>query len=202
VGGVLSTSIPPSVAVAPLPAASFAAPEAFWSSPSPSVSGPATCAMPESASVALKLTTTSPPYHPSAFAARSAAAATSGAVLSMLTDAGSVAVLPALSVAVPTTIWSSPSVDTTRPGLQDSMPDTASLHWNVTLTSSLCQPAALASGSSVWPIVGELPSMRTTTCLGASALPAWSTLQNSSSCVPSPSTSTAVPLCCAPPSSR
>ncbi len=59
--------------------------------------------MPDRASAHTKLTSTSASYQPLVFGARSAAAEIVGGVRSMLTDASSVALLPASSTAVPVT---------------------------------------------------------------------------------------------------
>ena len=131
---------------------------------------------------ARKETVTSPSYQPAALAARSAEPLTLGAVLSRFTIAGSVAVLPALSVAVPVTSWASPSSATTWSGVHDAMPETASAQVNLTVTSLLFQPLAFGAGASVCEIVGVLPSIFTSTVLCASSLPALSTLQYSSVC--------------------
>ncbi len=128
-----------------------------------------------------------------AFGARSTAAAIFGSVLSMLTCAWSVAVLPALSVAVPVTFWSLPSSDTTCSGVQDAMPEVASSHLNDTVTAPRFQPLT-ATGDCVWLIFGEVPSILTSTVLCFSALPALSTLQYSSVWMPSPLIATLVPL--------
>ena len=60
--------------------------------------------MPDRPSTQVKVTSTGALYQPLALAGRSAAAMIVGAVSSRLTDAGSVALLPALSTAVPVTI--------------------------------------------------------------------------------------------------
>ena len=72
---------------------------------------------------------------------------------------------------------------------------------NFTVTSELFQPVAFAAGDSVCEIVGEVPSILTSTVLCVSSLPALSTLQYSSVCVPLPAMATSVPLFAAPPSS-
>ena len=69
-----------------------------------------------------------------------------------------VAVLPALSVAVPDTICSWPSVLTRREGGQDAMPDPASLHVKPTCTSERFHPALLAAGEAAAVIVGGVVS--------------------------------------------
>src|SRR3954467_1450164 len=98
----------------------------------------------------------------------------------MLTVAGSVAVLPAVSTAVPVTVWLAPSPVTVWGAVQLAMPD--KLDWSsqlkVTVTSVLFQPLPLAAGSWVWPIVGGVLSILTWISLWASLLPALSTLQN------------------------
>ena len=144
---------------------------------------------------------TSSLYQPAPLAARSAEPLMVGAVLSRLTIAGSVAVLPALSVAVPVTTWPAPSSATTLSAVHEAMPDSASSHSNVTVTSELFQPCAFAAGVSVCEIVGEVPSILTSTVLCVSSLPALSTLQYSSVCVPLPAMATSVPLFAASPSS-
>ncbi len=162
--------------------------------------------MPDSPSVQAYVTVTSALYQPRplaarfAFGARSAAAVIAGSVLSMLTSALSVAVLPALSVAVPVTVWSSPSVEITLSAVHEAMPEVASAQTNFTVTFVRFQPLAFASGDCVWLIVGDVPSILTVTVLCASALPALSTLQYSSECVPSPLIATLVPLCIGAPS--
>src|SRR5687767_8035813 len=102
-----------------------------------------------------------------------------GAVLSTLTVAGSFAVLPALSVAVPMTTWSSPSVVTVLGPVQLAMPDRVawSSHSKVTVTLVLFQPSKLATGSRLCVIVGLLLSILTVTVLTSSMLPALSTDQ-------------------------
>ncbi len=102
-GAVLSTLMPVTPALALLPAASVAVPLALWFAPSPSVCDAGQTSTPESVSPQVKLTVTSALYQPLPLATRSGAALIVGAVLSMLTVARSVAVLPALSTAVPVT---------------------------------------------------------------------------------------------------
>src|SRR3712207_4808701 len=124
-----------------------------------------------------------------------------GFVLSMLTAAGSVAVLPALSLTVPVTACALPSEVTVCGPVQLATPDSASEQVNVTVTFSLFQPSALAAGLWVWPMVGEVLSMPKLTVCAASVLPAASTLQNFKVWLPSAVTGTLVPSTCAPPSS-
>src|SRR5919199_1012480 len=89
-----------------LPAASLAVPLTLWLAPSASVCGAGQVAIPDRLSAQVKPTVTSALYQPLALAARSAAALMVGAVLSMLTRTGSLAVLPALSTALPLASWS------------------------------------------------------------------------------------------------
>src|SRR5262249_24437428 len=104
VGGVSSTLRCCAVAVSPLPAESTAVPIALWSAPSPMVRGAVHTAIPESASSHVYATLTSALYQPFWFATRSASHVIDGLVLSTLTIAVSPAELPALSVAVPSTV--------------------------------------------------------------------------------------------------
>ena len=104
---------------------------------------------------------TSALYQSFAFGARSRAESIVGLVLSMLTVAGSVVLLPALSVAVPMTDWFWPSVETGWGVVQLAIPDSGSAHVKVTVTFVLFQPLRFASGAWVWPIVGADLSIRT-----------------------------------------
>ena len=124
-----------------------------------------------------------------------------GLVLSMLTAAGSVAVLPTLSVTVPVTACALPSVLTVCGPVQLATPESASEQVNVTVTFSLFQPSVFAAGLWVWPMVGEVLSMPKLTVCGASLLPATSVLQNFRVWLPSAVTGTLVPGVCVPPSS-
>ena len=67
----------------------------------------------------------------------------------MLTVAGSVAVLPALSVAVPVTGWPLPSLVTVCGPVQLASPDSASAQENVTVTLPLFQPLTFGGGDWV-----------------------------------------------------
>jgi hypothetical protein len=69
----------------------------------------------------------------------------SGGVRSRLTVTAAVAVLPALSRAVPETGWSAPSTATTTEGGQNATPDSPSSHPKAT-TSSRCQPRSFGGG--------------------------------------------------------
>src|SRR6266567_546385 len=99
-------------------------------------------ATPDRLSPHMKCTVTSALYQLLAFGSRSGAALMVGGVLSMLTVATSVAVLPALSTALPCTGWFWPSVVTVCGVVQLAMPDCPAClsHRNVTLTSVLFQP--------------------------------------------------------------
>src|SRR4051794_8796264 len=104
VGAVLSTLTAGVVTEALLPAVSVAVAVSVWSLPSPNVWARSWLLMPERESDAVYVAVTSSPYQPLAFGAGSASTLMTGLVLSMLTAAGSVAVLPALSVTVPVTV--------------------------------------------------------------------------------------------------
>src|SRR4051795_8660896 len=97
-----------------------------------------------------------------------------GLVLSMLTAAGSVAVLPASSLTVPVTAWALPSVVTVCGPVQLATPDSASEQVKVTVTSDLFQPSALAAGFWVRPMVGDDLSSPNDTVCAVSVLPATS----------------------------
>src|SRR6476620_8492990 len=96
----------------------------------------------------------------------------------MLTAAGSVAVLPALSRTVPVTAWALPSVVTVWGPVQLATPDRAAEQAQVMVTFSLFQPSAFAAGSWVCPMVGEVLSIPKETLCAASVFPAVSVLQN------------------------
>src|SRR5438093_6066426 len=81
------------------------------------------------------------------------------------------------------------------------MPDVASAHENVTVTSELFHPAAFALGDWLWLIVGGVPSIFTEMAFADSVLPALSTLQYVSGWMPSPAIWTEVPVCGGEPSS-
>src|SRR5437763_227480 len=203
VGAVLSTLIAATVAEAALPAASVAVPVTDWLAPSPTVGGVVQLATPDRPawSAQVKPTVTLALYQPLALAGRSGAAEMVGGVLSMLTVAGSVAVLPALSVAVPVTGWSVPWVVTVWAAVHPAMPDRASAQVKVTLTSVLFQPWVLAAGAWVWLMVGAVMSILTVMVWTSSVLSALSTLQYWTVCTPSVAMATLVPVWSAPPSS-
>ena len=138
--------MPSTLALASLPAASFAVPVALWFAPSPSVIAAGQKAMPESASSHLKLTVTSPLFQPFEFAAGLRVASIDGLVLSIETLATVLALLPALSTAVPSTDWLAPSSETTSSGVQLAIPERPSVQSKWTVTSMLFQPFVFASG--------------------------------------------------------
>src|SRR5262249_40403948 len=84
------------------------------------------------------------------------------------------AVLPARSRAVPLITWFAPSNDSVTGDGPPAMPDVASAHVNVTITSVLFQPATFGRGETVAVIVGGVRSTFTETRVAAE-LPAIST---------------------------
>ena len=103
-------------------------------------------AMPDSASVAEKVTVTGPLFQPLTFGGGAAAAVTTGLVLSTLRVTLALAVFPDLSVAVPETTCPAPSVLTTTGAGQVSMPAALSEQVNFTVTLPLFQPLELGMG--------------------------------------------------------
>src|SRR3990172_9483319 len=81
----------------------------------------------------------------------------SGWVWSRLITTLVVAELPALSTAVPVTVWFAPSVDTVDGAGQYAIP-LASEHVKVTITSELFHPAAFGVGETEAVIVGGIVS--------------------------------------------
>src|SRR6266704_1864870 len=109
---------------------------------------------PESASAHDHVTVTSPVCQPLAKVPVS-----TGAVLSTLMPVTpSEAELPAASVAVPLADWFAPSPRSVAAG-QVAVPDSASAHVNVTVTSSLYQPAAFMVPLAVAEMAGGVLSM-------------------------------------------
>ncbi len=96
--------------------------------------------------------------------------------MSRLTVWVAVAVLPALSVAVPRTAWPAPSSEMTREGVQEAMPEPVSSHVKETVTLLLFQPL-VAAGDWEARMLGAVLSTLTVTVFAASVLPARSTLQ-------------------------
>ena len=197
VGEVLSMLRSLTVALAVLSALSVTLPITDCAAPSPRVVGPLHNATPESASAQSKLTVTSSLYQPFALEARSGAPAMVGLILSMLTSALFVAEFPALSKAVPETIWCAPLDASVEPGGHVATPETVSAHVKSMSTLVLFQPLALGSGSCVWEIVGLDLSSKTVADCVLSTLPAASTLQNSTRVMPSAVIATLEPDCAA-----
>src|SRR4051794_5626483 len=111
VGAVVSTLTPVMVnGSLTLSAASVAVPPALWSAPSPSVLPAGQERRPDrpSWSAQVTVTSTSALNHPSAFGSADRLPVTVGLVLSTFTVVSSVAVLPALSAAVPWTFCAAP----------------------------------------------------------------------------------------------
>ena len=84
-----------------------------------------------------------------------------------------VAVLPAMSVAAPEITWLAPCVVTVCGGGQLAMPEVASLHANVTVTSVVLIPEEFGGGAAVAMIIGGVRSTFTLT-LAVALLPALS----------------------------
>src|SRR3954452_5928192 len=195
-GAVLSMLMPLTAALALLPALSTAVPSTVWLAPWPRCWGPVTVSMPDRSSVPLKDTVTSSEYQPAALAARSGAPVMAGAVLSMLTVAVPLTLLPALSVAVPVTFWALPSVVTVWGSVQSFRPDRFawSTHEKLTATSVLFQPLAFWSGDWLGVTLGEERSTLTVKAWASSLLPALSTDQYSTVWTPSAPTVTVSPF--------
>lgn len=68
------------------------------------------------------------------------AVSTIGEVLSMFMVAEVDVLLPALSTAVPVTVWLAPSLPKVTGSLHDDMPERLSEHEKLTVTSELFQP--------------------------------------------------------------
>src|SRR5271168_3163224 len=112
-----------------------------------------------------------------------------GGVLSRLTMTLAVAVLPALSVAVPLMVWFAASVETTMGAGQTAMPEPESEHVKVTVTLELFQPLALGAGAATAVIVGGVLSIFTDSVAEA-VLPALSVTEPVTGVVPSVATVT------------
>src|SRR5262245_33911148 len=85
---------------------------------------------------------------------------TRGGVRSTLPTILTVAVLPALSVAEPTTAWPSPSLSTMIGAEHVAMPN-SSLHSNLTPTGTELHPLAFISGETMARTTGGLLSTTT-----------------------------------------
>ena len=187
-GAWRSILMPSTDAVREFPALSETVADAPRSSPSPvSSSSPGTVAgsTPESASPVVQWIVTSPLYQPYAFGLAVGAPESVGFVRSMLTlSTVSLALLPALSVAWPVTLWPAPSPESVSSPAQPPvlMPVSASEQAKVTATGPLFQPKPFAAGAREPLTVGSRLSILTVTELPAavlsSRLPALSRLQN------------------------
>ena len=111
--------------------------------------GPGHNAMSDSVSLHIKLTVTSELFHPFTFAAGAAVAVMLGEALSRFMLTLVVAVLPALSTAVPVTTWLAPFVDTIVGPEQEAIPDEVSAHVKLTVTFELFQPLEFGAGLTV-----------------------------------------------------
>src|SRR5687768_15088506 len=85
-----------------------------------------------------------------------------GGVRSMLRPpTAALSLLPALSIAVPVTLWLEPSVLTVVSGVLLKIPEVASLLAKCTVTGPLFQPYGLAAVTREPVIEGGVPSMFT-----------------------------------------
>src|SRR5262245_44660858 len=128
-GGVRSRLMS-SFAVELLPALSVTVPLTGWACPSAvTVTGSGHYTMPEPVSAHVNETTTcGDECQPAAFGAGADVATIVGLVRSIVTDAVARAVLPALSIASPVTIWLAPSLETMTSGGHTARPDSPSAH--------------------------------------------------------------------------
>src|SRR4051812_11787672 len=200
VGAVRSTFTGPAATVLVLPATSVACPLTDWFAPWPSVVGALHVASPDSASEHANETATGTRNQLFAFGVALSEAEIVGGVLSMLTTVDTEALFPALSDAVPDTCCAAPSFDTVCGDEHVAMPETVSVHVNVTVTLFRFQPAAFGSGVSAAVIVGPVLSMRTATVWVASTFPATSVLAYVSVWTPSVENVALVPCVFGPPS--
>src|SRR5690348_11110529 len=99
----------------------------------------------------------------------------------MLTVAATVALLPALSVAVPVVTWPAPSAVSVVGLLQSATPDGASEQVYATVTSPLYQPAALAAGACA--VMTGLVRSTFTVALALAVLPALSVASAVTTCL-------------------
>src|SRR5436305_1845100 len=98
-------------------------------------------------------------FQPAALGAGDTVAVMMGAVLSRLTVSAVLAVLPAKSVACLVIAWLPPSALTSTGLGHTATPEPASLHENITVTSELFHPAALARGLAVAEMAGGVLSI-------------------------------------------
>src|SRR5271163_1427816 len=110
-----------------------------------------------------------------------------GGVLSRFTMTFAVAVFPALSVAVPLTVWLAASVETVMGAGQVAMPEPESEQVNVTVTLELFQPLALGAGAATAVMAGGVLSIFTDKVAEA-VLPALSVTDPVTGVVPSVAT--------------
>src|SRR6266508_28308 len=186
VGGVLSILMPLSDALTVLPALSdtLTGP-APRSVPSPVIvlsSGCVLVSTPDSPSDAVQRTVTSWLYQPSALGSVAGAPARCGAVRSMLMSSTVASLpLPALSCALPVTLWPAPWFSSRPPPMHPAIPDSASSQVKPTRTGVLFQPLAFAVGVRLGVIVGGTPSILSVrswpSAVPSSTFPALSTLQ-------------------------
>src|SRR4051812_2581488 len=200
VGGVRSTFTGPTVAVPVLPATSAAVPVTDWFAPWFTVVGPLQVARPDSASAHENDTATGERNQLFAFGVALKPPVIVGGVLSRLTTVETDELLPALSAAEPDTCCAAPSDVTVWADEHDAIPDTESVHVNVTVTLARFHPAAFGAGVSDAVIVGPVLSIRTVTVWVDSTLPATSVLAYVSVCTPSVVKVALVPSTLPPPS--
>src|SRR4051794_32154749 len=125
--------MPLTVVLFEFPAASTAVPNADWAAPSlASVVAGEHVSTPERLSAHVNDTVTGALYQPFRFAGGTAPVIV-GAVLSMLTVADAVALLPALSEVEPVTVCAAPSVVSVTGPEHDAIPAPPSLHVKVTV---------------------------------------------------------------------
>jgi hypothetical protein len=165
-GAVLSILTTLDVAVVALPALSLTDADAASAAPSLVIvlfAGQAPL-MPESASEHVQAIVTSPLYQPAALGAAVGAPDRLGGTLSTLIPLTVVvALLLALSTAVPVTDWFAALVESVVEPVQLLMPEIVSEHVKATVTSELFQPNAFAAGLRLPVIVGVILSSFTVT---------------------------------------
>jgi hypothetical protein len=136
------------------------------------VTGEGQVAIPESASEQVKLTVAlGPKIIPFAFGAGETVALITGGVSSIFSVIEVLPLKPATSVTVPEAVWFAPSVLTVCGCGQLVTGEADGVHWNVTVTGVLFQPAALAAGAAVAVMLGGAVS-RFTTTVAVAVLPA------------------------------
>src|SRR5438477_5633980 len=174
-GGVRSIFTLSTDALVALPARSLTLDDTESPSPSPVIvfAGGQAPATPESASAHVHSTVTSSWYQPASLGLVVGAPLSVGGVVSTLISCSDVlAVLSALSVAVPVADWCAPSPNVCGPA-HDAMPDVSSVQLKFTVTLALCQPLAFGALFDPAVIVGAVLSMLTV-AVSVVALPALS----------------------------